>query len=318
VIKFLRMIIFRQLILFYFVFSSCFICAKTVYAETKVPALSVSTRSFISKVPQSDSDTSVIPFDYKQSALFYAYTFAAIDSVVDILLKNKAVTLSIDGYAFKDEGSDTICYYLSLNRALFVKTYVLGRGIDSSRIIALNAWGNKRQSYRYKDKEGHFVNCRAEILINYPPAPKKIVIMDRDEDGISDNEDVCPDVFGLLDNKGCPDPNAVVVPFPTKESTLYSMTYLVLDSILLVLKQNPAYTISIEGHAHQAEGIQAVCMQLATERSEIVKQYLISRQFHVSRISSVKNYGNQRPLNAGKTPLAVAANARAEIVLKRN
>lgn len=312
------MIIFRHLILLFFVFSSCFVFAKTSYVETKAAGLSVLTTDCIRKVPQLDSDTTVIRFDYKQSALFYAFTLAALDSVVDILLKNKAVTLSIDGYAYKDEGSDTICYYISLNRALFVQTYVLGRGIDSSRIISLNAWGNKRQSYRNKDKEGHFVNCRAEILINYPPPPPKIVIMDRDEDGIADNEDVCPDVFGLPDNKGCPNPDAVVVPFPTQESSLYSMTYRVLDSVLVVLKQNPAYTIIIEGHAHKAEGINAVCMQLATERSEIVKQYLISRQLHVSRINSIKNYGNLHPLNVGKTPLAVAANARAEIILKRN
>jgi outer membrane protein OmpA-like peptidoglycan-associated protein len=142
--------------------------------------------------------------------------------------------------------------------------------------------------------------------------------MDRDEDGIADKEDVCPDVFGLLENKGCPNPDAVVIPFPTQESSLYSMTYRVLDSVLVVLRENPAYTISIEGHAHKAEGIDAVCGQLATERSEIVKQYLISRQLHVSRINSIKNYSNLRPLNVGKTPLAVAANARAEIILKRN
>lgn len=312
------MIIFRHLILLFFVISSSFVFAKTGYVETKSPRLSVLATDCTRKVPQFDSDTTVIRFDYKQSALFYAFTLAAIDSVVNILLKNKAVTLSIDGYAYKDEGSDTICYYISLNRALFVQTYVLGRGIDSSRIISLNAWGNKRQSYRNKDKEGHFVNCRAEILINYPPPPPKIVIMDRDEDGIADKEDVCPDVFGLLENKGCPNPDAVVIPFPTQESSLYSMTYRVLDSVLIVLRENPAYTISIEGHAHKAEGIDAVCEQLATERSEIVKQYLISRQLHVSRINSVKNYGNLRPLNVGKTPLAVAANARAEIILKRN
>lgn len=264
------------------------------------------------------SDTTVIRFDYKQSALFYAFTLAAIDSVVDILIKNKAITLSIDGYAYKDEGSDTICYFISLNRALFVQTYILGRGIDSSRILSINAWGNKRQSYKNKDAEGHFINCRAEILLNYPPVPKKIEIFDRDEDGITDNDDRCPDVFGLKENSGCPNPDAIVVPFATRESALYTPTYKVLDSVILVLKENPGYTVSIEGHAFKAEGIEAVCIGLAAERSEMVKQYLLSRQLNISRINSVKSYGSQRPLNAGKTPIAVAANARAEIILNRN
>lgn len=262
----------------------------------------------------SASDTTVIRFDYKQSALFHQFTFTAIDSVVDILLKNNAVTLSIDGYAYKDEGSDTICYWLSLNRALFVQTYVLGRGIDSARIISLKAYGKTRQKYVNKDKDGLTVNCRAEIVLNYPPPPKKPQFLDRDEDGIADNEDKCPDVFGLADNAGCPDSNMVVVPFPVQESALYFKTYTVLDSVLSILKEHPTYTITITGHAYKNEGINAVCEQLGAERMEMVKQYLLSRQLDGKRISSIKNYGNSRPLNAGKTPLEIQANARAEII----
>jgi outer membrane protein OmpA-like peptidoglycan-associated protein len=267
---------------------------------------------------QPYSDTTVIRFDYKQSALFYAFTFEAIDSAVDIMLKNKAVTLSIDGYAYKDEGSDTICYYISLNRALFVQTYILGRGIDSSRILSLTAWGNKRQSYINKDKEGHFVNCRAEIILNYPSRPKLIVASDRDEDGIVDNDDACPDVFGLPEHKGCPDPNAVVVPFATQESALHSMTYKVLDSVVVVLRENPGYTIGIEGHAYKGEAINSVCEKLAGDRAEIVKLYLLSRQLNPARITFIKNYSNRRPVNAGKTPRDILANARAEIIFKKD
>ncbi|MEO6540788.1 MAG: OmpA family protein [Ferruginibacter sp.] len=267
---------------------------------------------------QAYSDTTVIRFDYKQSALFHSFTFEAIDSAVDILLKNKAVTLSIDGYAYKDEGSDTICYYIALNRALFVQTYILGRGIDSTRILSLTAWGNKRQSYINKDKEGHFINCRAEIILNYPPPPKVVVISDRDEDGIADNEDACPDVFGLPERKGCPDPNAVVVPFATQESGLYNMTYKVLDSVVGVLRENPTYTIGIEGHAYKGEAINTVCEKLANERAEIVKLYLLSRQLNPARITSIKNYSNRRPVNAGKTPRDILANARAEIIFKKD
>lgn len=266
----------------------------------------------------NESDTTVIRFDYKQSALFHAFTFAAIDSVVDILLKNNAVTLSIDGYAYKDEGSDTICYWLSMNRALFVQTYVIGRGIDSARIVSLKAYGKTRQLYRNTDKDGLNVNCRAEILLNYPPPPKKPEFIDRDEDGIADNEDKCPDVFGHKDKAGCPDENEVIVPFEMQQSNLYFSTYKVLDSVVAVLKQNPALTISIEGHAYKAEGIVDVCNQLSAERADIVKQYLLSRQINVSRISSVKSMGNTRPLNAGKTPLDISANARAEIMFSDN
>ncbi len=264
---------------------------------------------------QGKKDTTIIRFDYKQSALFHAFTFESIDSVVNILLKNKPVTLSIDGYAYKDEGSDTICYYLSLNRALFIQTYVLGRGIDSSRIISLNAWGNSRQSLKYKDKDGLHINCRAEMLLHYPPPPVKVVMLDRDEDGISDAEDKCPDEFGHIEKGGCPNTNRVIVPFAIQEASLYSMTYRVLDSVIAVLMENPTYTIGIEGHAYKTEGISTVCESLAIERAEIVKQYLISRRIDQIRISSVKSYSNLRPLNAGKNPQDMTANARVEITV---
>ena len=288
----------RLTVLFLFVFSS------TVFAGNF---------KFKNPVQQKINDTTVIRFDYKQSALFHAFTFAAIDSIVDILKKNKAVTLSIDGYAYKDEGTDTICYWISLNRALFIQTYILGRGIDSARIIAVNAFGKTKQQLKVKDKDGLTVNCRAEILVNYPPPPKKIELFDRDEDGITDNADRCPDVFGYAENTGCPDSNSVIVPFAIQEAALYSMTYKVLDSVIAVLKENPSYSINIGGHANKTEGINAFCEVVAAERADMVRLYLLSRQLNGSRIKSIRSYGSSRPLNPGKNPLQILANARAEI-----
>jgi outer membrane protein OmpA-like peptidoglycan-associated protein len=301
-------------LVFFLLISSLPVFADDIIVE---PAANTNRLNSFDTTGRSNKDTTVIRFDYKQSALFHAFTFTAIDSVVAILLKNKEVTLSIDGYAYKDEGSDTICYYLSLNRALFVQTYVLGRGIDSARIIALNAWGNRRQLYKNKDGEGLTVNCRAEILLNYPPPPVKPVIPDRDEDGIVDTEDKCPDEFGFTDNGGCPNKDVVIVPFETQESGLYWQTYQVLDSVIAVLKENPLYSISIEGHAYKTEGINSVCNGLAADRAAIVKNYLISRQLNSSRINALKNYSNRRPLNAGKNPKDISANSRAEIVFTK-
>lgn len=260
------------------------------------------------------TDTVVIRFDYKQSSLFYAYTLESLDSIIAIMLRDTAIKISIDGYAYKDEGSDTICYYLSLNRALFIQTYVLGRGVDSSRIIAINAYGRTRQKYVNKDKAGLFVNCRAELRVIYPPRIKRADELDRDEDGVMDSEDKCPDVFGYIDSSGCPIKNAISVPFPAQESSLYAMTYMVLDSVVAVLKENPGFIISINGHACKAEGTYALCEKLAAERAEIAKQYIISRLINKSRIVEGINYGTTRPMNAGKTPLDVLKNARAEIV----
>ncbi len=261
------------------------------------------------------SDTVIIRFDYKQSALFHQFTFDVLDSIIRIMQKDTAVKLSIDGYAYKDEGTDTICYYLSLNRALFIQTYIFGRGIDSSKITSLTAHGKRHPRFTTKDRDGFFVNCRAELRVIYPPRPINTDELDRDEDGIVDVKDKCPDVFGYRDNQGCPGENLIIVPFPVEESALYAMTYKVLDSVVLILKENPALTITIAGHAVRAEAAYSVCEQLAKERAEIVRRYLLSRHITPERILDVKSYGISRPLNASKTPLDVIKNARAEITL---
>lgn len=264
------------------------------------------------------SDTTVIRFDYKQSALYHEYTLKAIDSIVDIVKNNKYITLSIDGYAFRDEGSDTICYWISYNRANFLRTYILGRGIDTSRIISFNAFGSHTQRLKNIDGAGLNVYCRAELLVNRPLPPEKIIYPDADFDGVFDKDDLCPDVFGHADKNGCPDSQLVIVPFPYQQSSLFSKTYAVLDSVVSVLQSNPSYSISIYGHAYKTEGIDAVCNDLGLNRANIVKDYLMTRMIGANRIKEVKNLSNSRPLNAGKTPLDVINNARAEIKIIPN
>jgi outer membrane protein OmpA-like peptidoglycan-associated protein len=269
---------------------------------------------FMTQIPPG-KDTIVIRFEYKQSALFQKYTLETLDSIVSILLKDTAITLSIDGFAYKDEGSDTICYYLSLNRALFIETYVLGRGVALTRINQIKAWGRTRQKYINKDKNGLWVNCRAELRLIYPPPPKKKNYSDKDEDGITDDEDKCPDVFGLSDFVGCPDSGAIAVPFALSDWALTPATYNVLDSVIKLLKADPELTITIDGHATLAEGSYALCGKLAAERAAIVKSYLLSRQVNTARMLEVNSYGISRPVNAAKNPQQIIKNARAEIRL---
>jgi outer membrane protein OmpA-like peptidoglycan-associated protein len=311
--KFAGMYCIRHLILSFFLCAGFSVFGGMPADRLKSSAPAVAS-SFQSKPPPG-KDTIVIRFEYKQSALFHKFTMETLDSVIRILLRDTAITLAIDGYAYKDEGSDTICYYLSLNRALFIQDYVLGRGVALTRINQIKAWGKTRQKYVNKDKNGLWVNCRAELRLVYPPPPKKKEFLDKDEDGIADDEDRCPDVFGLTDFEGCPDSGAIVVPFPIADWALMPSTYNVLDSVIKLLRDNPELTISIDGHAHLAEGSYAMCTKLASERASIVKNYLLSRQVNQSKILEINSYGISRPVNAAKNPLQVLKNARAEIRL---
>ena len=266
----------------------------------------------------TDTGTIVIPFEYKQSAIYHANTLEVVDSIVNILVRNKEIKISINGYAHLDEGRDSICYYLSLNRALFIRDYIIGRGIDSSRIKQVVAYGNTRPFYKGTDKKGNILNCRAEIKFNYPEPPKKPEIIDTDKDGIPDSEDGCPDQYGYKENNGCPEKDVVKIPFPFQQNMLEAEAYQVLDSVIQVLKQNPTYTISIEGHADKEEGIQQVVEGLGKDRAELIKSYLLSRYVGAVRIASIRYMGSTRPLNAGSSFQEMLFNARTEIRFIKN
>jgi outer membrane protein OmpA-like peptidoglycan-associated protein len=262
----------------------------------------------------ADSSLILIPFQFQQSALYHAFTYEVIDSVAGLLLKNEAITLSIRGFAHADEGSDSVCKWLSEDRALFVKKYIMGRGVNESRIAFTGGMGAENSGNNHTDKNNRVQYFRAELVLNFPPPPPP-VITDRDEDGILNEADGCPDAFGYADNKGCPDSNAFIIPFGNKEDWLAGFTYRKLDTLVKLLRQYPAYTISIQGHAHQTEGNAVLCGQLAANRAAVVKRYLLSRGIEEKRILAVGGFGSNRPLNAAKNPAAVSANCRVQVFI---
>jgi outer membrane protein OmpA-like peptidoglycan-associated protein len=270
----------------------------------------------IARPVSTDSSVILIPFEFKQSALFHAFTFEVIDSVVNLLLKNDKITLSIKGFAHEDEGGDSVCKWLSEDRAGFVKKYILGRGVEEARIAFTTGVGTEKSANSIIDKNNHALFFRVELILTYPPPPPSI-ISDRDEDGILNEEDGCPDVFGYAENKGCPDTNAVIIPFGSKEDWLSHFTYTALDSIVTLLQKNSAYTISVEGHAFKTEGTAYYCARLAANRAEVVKKYLLSRNISIDKIKGITSFGSKRPLNAAKNQQEETANSRVQIFVHK-
>ncbi len=262
----------------------------------------------------ADTGIIIIPFDYKQSALYLPHTFEVMDSVVNILFKNDRITLSVYGYTHVDEGNDTIRKYLGLNRALFVRDYILGRGVNENRLLLVKGMNKVRSVNSDVDKDGHSRNCRAELVLNYPPPPPPVVF-DKDEDGIPDSTDACAEIFGYAAKKGCADSNAIIIPFETEGAWLANKTYNAMDSTIKILKTDPLLNVSIEGHAYRDEGTNNFCNAIAEERAIMVKRYLLSRNIAASRIISVQSYGSSRPVNTGKTPLQKLQNARVQLFI---
>ncbi len=266
--------------------------------------------------PYSDSAVVLIPFEYKQSALFHVFTYEVIDSVVNLLLKNDKITLTIKGFAQADEGTDSVCKWLSEDRAFFVKKYILGRGVQEERIAYTEGMGARKSTHSIIDKNNRTQYFRAELVLTFPPPPPPI-IADRDKDGILNEADTCPDNFGYADNKGCPDSNAIIVPFEPTHAYLSAFTYRVMDSVVALLLNNATYKLRIEGHAFEKEGTGSMCKQLAGEREQVVYRYLLTRNIQPGRITKLESFGSTRPLNTGKNPLDEAKNSRVQIfVLK--
>jgi outer membrane protein OmpA-like peptidoglycan-associated protein len=142
-----------------------------------------------------------------------------------------------------------------------------------------------------------------------------LVVQDSDEDGIPDDQDSCRNEYGEKIRNGCPNRDAIVVPFEPRQSALFANTYSILDSVISVLRKDPGLTITIEGHAYKKEGVETICEQLSRERADIVRRYLLTRQIDPSRIESVRSFGNIRPITAGRNSWEKARNSRAEIVL---
>lgn len=286
----------------------CALCCILVVATAKNTASSFSPSLY------KDSAVVLIPFEYRQSALFHSFTYEVIDSVVNLLLTNDKITLTIKGFAQVDEGSDSVCKWLSEDRALFVKKYILGRGVQEERIALTKGMGAANSTNSIIDKNNRTQYFRAELVLTFPPPPPP-VITDRDEDGILNEEDNCPDTFGYTANKGCPDIDAIIIPFEPGASFLSGLTYQVMDSVVNILKQHSNYKIRLEGHAYKTEGTPDKCVLLAKEREVIVYRYLLTRHVNAERIIQKESFGAERPLNAGKGHAAVAANSRAQIFI---
>ena len=151
-------------------------------------------------------------------------------------------------------------------------------------------------------------------ILNYPPPPPPI-IYDRDEDGIPDSTDACVEVFGYAEKEGCPDKDAIMIPFEINGAWLAPKSFSALNNVVKTLQENPSYSIKIEGHAYKTEGINTVCNNLSAERAFMVKQYFLSRNITSKRIATVESFSNRRPINTGKNYEQILLNVRAQVFL---
>jgi peptidoglycan-associated lipoprotein len=87
-----------------------------------------------------------------------------------------------------------------------------------------------------------------------------------------------------------------------------------LDDVAQALKENPRFSVLVEGHADE-RGTTEYNLALGERRAQTVKDYLVSRGVEAGRVDTV-SFGEQRPLDPGHNELAWALNRRAHFVIR--
>lgn len=144
---------------------------------------------------------------------------------------------------------------------------------------------------------------------------------DSDADGIPDNEDRCPLAKGSSINKGCPEIPKIDIQkitviaskiyFETNKAELKLISHSALDDLADILKRNELVNLTIEGHT-DSDSDDSYNMTLSQQRTESVKNYLISKGISDARLTPI-GYGESKPIATNKTAAGKAKNRRVEL-----
>lgn len=104
--------------------------------------------------------------------------------------------------------------------------------------------------------------------------------------------------------------------FETNAYALQAISYLELNRLIELLKENPSLTIEIGGHTDNV-GQEAYNLDLSTKRAESVYNYLVNNGINAAQLT-YKGYGESTPIADNETEEGRALNRRTEFtILKR-
>jgi len=148
-------------------------------------------------------------------------------------------------------------------------------------------------------------------------------ITDRDNDGVPDATDRCPDEPGPVSNQGCPEIKEEVMQktaaiaksiyFDLNSSKLQRRSYGPLDELVQILKDNPTYKIAIESHTDNS-GTNEYNQKLSNNRSASVMKYLVNKGIDASRLTAT-GFGEEKPIATNDTKEGKSLNRRSELKL---
>lgn len=146
---------------------------------------------------------------------------------------------------------------------------------------------------------------------------------DRDGDGVPDVDDRCPEEPGLASNKGCPEIKEEVkqvlstamraVQFETGKAILKAESFPILDQVVQVMRDYPAYHLRIKGHTDNV-GKPESNQTLSENRARTCFQYLVNNGIAAERLGFA-GFGQTMPIADNRTAAGRSLNRRVEFEL---
>ncbi len=150
--------------------------------------------------------------------------------------------------------------------------------------------------------------------------------IDKDGDGVPDVDDKCPELKGDVTNYGCPKIKEKTrkvfskalrgIQFETNLAVIKSVSYPVLQEVVIALKENPGYQIEILGHTDNKGGAE-YNLELSQKRADAVARFLENNGIDKRRIVTT-GMGLSKPVATNETPEGRALNRRVEFVVKED
>lgn len=156
-----------------------------------------------------------------------------------------------------------------------------------------------------------------KVEITSPPPPPMIQKeSDRDNDGIVDSNDQCPDtpIGYKVDSKGCPSSVTLHLNFASNSSILPASAESDIATLTKFMEENPAATMSIIGHT-DSSGPKAKNQTLSENRANALGSRLIQNSIASDRIK-ISGKGSSEPIVSNKTPDGRAQNRRIQILIR--
>lgn len=171
------------------------------------------------------------------------------------------------------------------------------------------------------DSEDKCIDVAGRKEYNGCPDAPKAEEKDTDNDGVLDKDDECPKTFGVKENKGCPEikkEDKLVLDlafknleFATGSSIISTKSHASLDGLAGLLKANPEYRLSIEGHTDN-KGSAAKNLKLSKDRATAVKTYITKKGINANRIKA-NGFGSTLPISSNETEAGRQQNRRVEM-----